>query len=286
MNNDLINAYISPNILSFIEKLANYPSLPNICNIWKDSDINLDYDYNTQAASIRRIQLAMYLNERIASAKFLLIAEAPGYQGARFSGIPMTSERMLLGHHPCVLPNHIIHSYPLNKNYIINTITNHTNNTNTINNIDDINDTNHKPNTIPINTHTVLDTSIPLRTSCPYLTRLGQYGMNEPTASTVWSHLLQLGMDSRSFVLWNTVAFHTYQTNNLMSNRTPTAHEVANLSSILHDFLALFPQTKIITLGKIAYTTLTHMDISSSAVRHPSMGGANQFRQQISALLI
>lgn len=50
------------------------------------------------ASEIRLSQLRHYLNFRIDTARVLLIAEAPGYQGARFSGIAMTCERTLLGH--------------------------------------------------------------------------------------------------------------------------------------------------------------------------------------------
>ncbi len=234
---------IAPKVLSFIEQLAHYPTLPHLFNPWQDTDINLAYDLNLNAAQIRRMQLAVYLNERIDSANIILIAEAPGYQGARFSGIPMTSERMLLGHHTHVKPSDIFNCYT---------------------DFPSIN--------------------IPLRTSRPSLIRAGQCGMNEPTATIVWSHLLQAGFSARQFVLWNTVAFHPHQTNDLMTNRTPTSHEVTTLSPLLYGFLALFPHIKVVALGKIAHTALSRMAIESVAVRHPSMGGANQFRQQLQNL--
>jgi uracil-DNA glycosylase len=50
-------------------------------------------------AALRRERLAVYLEAR-SEASFLLVGEAPGYRGARVSGIPFTSERQLTGHGP------------------------------------------------------------------------------------------------------------------------------------------------------------------------------------------
>jgi uracil-DNA glycosylase len=47
-------------------------------------------------AAIRRSNLAAYLGERI-DARVLLVGEAMGYQGGRFSGMAFTSERQLIG---------------------------------------------------------------------------------------------------------------------------------------------------------------------------------------------
>ncbi|MBN1316304.1 MAG: uracil-DNA glycosylase [Anaerolineales bacterium] len=51
------------------------------------------------ACRIRRNNLRLYLNTFI-DVKIILLAEAAGYQGCRFSGIPMTSEEHIAGPDP------------------------------------------------------------------------------------------------------------------------------------------------------------------------------------------
>ena len=46
---------------------------------------------------MRLTHLSDYLASRIGRAQYVLVAEAVGYQGAKFSGVPLTSERILLG---------------------------------------------------------------------------------------------------------------------------------------------------------------------------------------------
>ncbi|SDZ81964.1 Uracil DNA glycosylase superfamily [Desulfuromusa kysingii] len=79
---------------SFVASLSHYQS-SMVFNPWKDVDP--EHDQSVQGPQIRRRQLCHYLQERIGIADTLLCAEAIGYQGGHFSGIPMTSERLLLG---------------------------------------------------------------------------------------------------------------------------------------------------------------------------------------------
>jgi uracil-DNA glycosylase len=59
-------------------------------------------------AELRRERLGAYLAER-RQAPILLVGEAPGYRGARVSGIPFTSERQLAGNGPAEATATIVH---------------------------------------------------------------------------------------------------------------------------------------------------------------------------------
>ena len=81
-------------IPNFIHSLKRTPK--GLFNPWFDQD--KENDLVSNAPEIRRRQLEQYLTERQHRAKYLFIAEALGYQGGHFTGIAMTSERILLGY--------------------------------------------------------------------------------------------------------------------------------------------------------------------------------------------
>jgi hypothetical protein len=84
----------SNSINDFLRLLKKSPS-GAVFNPWWQVDKENDIGRN--APAIRRHQLRAYLQKRVAKANVAVIGEAVGYRGGHFSGIPMTSERLLLG---------------------------------------------------------------------------------------------------------------------------------------------------------------------------------------------
>ena len=97
-------------IQKFVNTLEKHPTFHPIFNPWFMHD--RENDENSQAPQIRKAHLIEYLELRHQKTKFLLIAEAIGYQGGHFSGIAMTSERILLGGktQEKIFPQDVIHT--------------------------------------------------------------------------------------------------------------------------------------------------------------------------------
>jgi uracil-DNA glycosylase len=74
----------------FFDMLAA-PAGPAVFNPWRDHDPGTDVLRNAAAARADRLRAFFTTRPR-----WLLLGEAAGYQGAHVSGIPFTSERLLL----------------------------------------------------------------------------------------------------------------------------------------------------------------------------------------------
>jgi hypothetical protein len=184
---------------------------------------------------MRRRQLLAYLEERLATARYLLVGEALGYQGGHFTGIAMTSERLLLGGLAArgVEPKHAFRDWK------------------------------------------------PVRTSRVEIRR---DGFSEPTATIVWSRLLELGLDPFAVVLWNAVPFHPYRPDKgMLSNRTPKAGEFTVGAKYLERVLSLLPGSRVLAVGRRSAEVLAGFGVDCGSARHPAQGGATEFRRQVAA---
>lgn len=68
------------------------PSTNTYFNLYNDNIPSLDLP---EAENIRRKNLRKYLESHPERPRILLVGEAPGYNGCRFSGVPFTSEAQL-----------------------------------------------------------------------------------------------------------------------------------------------------------------------------------------------
>jgi hypothetical protein len=228
--------------------------------------IDEENDITPHSAAIRRKHLALYFRERFGKARMAIVGEALGYRGGHFSGIPMTSERMLLGKTPepvatlyerrNLLPNHREDAHqPPPKSY-------------------------GAPGRPPLQ---IIAGIKPRRTSKPSVC---PDGFSEPTATIVWGALLKTGVLPDEFVLWNAFPWHSFDPHRgLLSNRMPNKSEQLSGRPVLKAFLELFPCEQIVALGKIAAAQLEKLGFNAHCVRHPASGGAKLFREQITRVV-
>jgi uracil-DNA glycosylase len=73
---------------NFVEELAAAGVMSNVYN---------QYSYEVQENTIRRKNLLVYLNQMYKiKPKVILVGEAPGYRGCRLTGVPFTSDYLLM----------------------------------------------------------------------------------------------------------------------------------------------------------------------------------------------
>src|SRR5215216_6772224 len=235
----------------FLWLLKTNPSTA-VFNPWWEVDIQ--NDIGPTACGIRRKQLCVYLRERLVNARVAIVGEALGYRGGHFSGIPMTSERMLLSKQADIvaaLSQRRTRQVP--------------------------DDGGRRP---PLQ---ILAAIKPRRTSKPSVC---PDGFSEPTATIVWGALLKIGVLPDEFVLWNAFPWHSFDPHRgLLSNRMPNKSEQLSGRPVLKAFLELFACEQIVALGKIAAAQLEQLGVNAHCVRHPASGGAKLFRQQIAKIV-
>lgn len=248
----------------FIETLKNFDmdKMDNVFNPWKDYDKNHDFDESSPQK--RCCNLCKYLKKR-EDAKYILIAEAPGYQGCHFSGIPMTSERLILQD-----------KYGLGKSGL------------NLQRTSDYREQNNKLVKAKIYTPKYPKGKNIAKTVI-------KSGFAEPTATIVWKQMVdELGLKPTDFVLWNAFPFHPYNAKyGYLSNRKPTDNELELTKEILVNFLDMFTKKELICcIGNVSQVFLANLKngkykdlCKDKEVRHPANGGANYFRNGIQALI-
>ena len=220
----------------FIKNLQSYRG-ENVFNPWGEYDASCDL--GERGLAIRVANLRRYLELR-QNAHYLFIAEGLGYQGGHFSGIAITSERILLGEHPDVDPKSVLGEWKYER------------------------------------------TSNP---ESPLLNRTQKLkGFNEPTDTVVWNALNNHGLAAFDVILWNIFPFHPHKAGQLLTNRTPSNEELDVGIEYAKQLLELVPNMQIIAIGGKAASTLERYGIKAEAVRHPSMGGANEFRAAVAKI--
>lgn len=75
---------------SFLRSLSGAPG-PHVFNPWKDCDLATDLSAKAPRDRLERLRAHISI-----PARYILIGEAAGYQGCKVSGIPFTSERLIL----------------------------------------------------------------------------------------------------------------------------------------------------------------------------------------------
>jgi hypothetical protein len=152
----------------------------------------------------------------------VLVGEAAGYQGCKVSGIPFTSERLILAG---AIPRIDVPAGRLSS-------------------------------------------------------RIRPW--SEPSATTMWKTLHALGVASRT-VLWNAYPWHPHKSGTCHSNRTPARAERLAGMPVLQALLRLYPDAQVFAVGRNAEGSLAELGVAATSLRHPSMGGATAFAQQLRA---
>lgn len=103
----------------------------------------------------------------------------------------------------------------------------------------------------------------------------------EASATMVWGTIRAI---EPLPILWNAFPFHPFHPGEPESNRVPSAAELLVGERFIARLLKLFPIERVVAVGNQASLSLTRMNVEHTKVRHPSMGGKNQFVEEMARL--
>lgn len=205
-------------IETIISALVYSDPFANVFNPWRDYD---PLDVADCGPWARRQRLRFHFD---CDPLFLLVGEAPGYQGCHYSGVPFTNEAL------------------------------------------------------------ICKGAVPRMGSQDRFTSRTR-PWSEPSATIVWGTLHKLGIADR-VVMWNAFAWHPHKPDDHWSNRAPSREELTAGISVLELVVNHFRYAPVVPIGRVAECTLKHLGVKAlESVRHPGMGGANEFRAQLTALV-
>nr|WP_298703658.1 uracil-DNA glycosylase [uncultured Veillonella sp.] len=266
---NIINGMSIRSARDFVNALSLYEGNERVFNPWRDYDERYDVP---QAAQIRQAQLAAYLEPRLGTAPYVVVAEAVGYQGGRFTGIAITCERMLLGHHKTIKPHMILKAVGPDLKGLGTGEQGILGSSKEVGKLGGAGE---------------VGAQWTSRSDSPYIekTTQKQLGFNEPTDTVVWNSIVENGLDPYKVLLWNIFPFHPHKVQESLSNRTPTPDELDAGWAYTKALLALNGEAKVFAVGQKAAQTLAHYGVEAVALRHPANGGANLYKMQFKEAL-
>ena len=104
----------------------------------------------------------------------------------------------------------------------------------------------------------------------------------EATATMVWRVLKEQLASDPLPLTWNAVPFHPVGTTS-DSNRPVRGSEIKFGTQWIERFIALFPQSKPLAVGRTASMALETAGIEHARIRHPARGGFRDFEAGIEA---
>lgn len=123
----------------------------------------------------------------------------------------------------------------------------------------------------------------------PFLQRLGRQATvtgdsSEATATIVWN---ALAGRRRIPLFWNAFPFHPHRLGQPLSNRSPTAGEIAEGQVYLRRLAAMYQPQQVAALGHNGYRAACSAlpGTPITRLRHPSYGGKSDFERGLARLL-